>query len=94
MSQFFFKELSLFVLVINIKNETFLRKLGRRIIILRHEKGLSQEELANLSDIPVAQVGRIERGRINCTISTLLTISKGLGVNLSYLLEFDYDIID
>ena len=36
-------------------------------IVLRHERGLSQEELANLADIPLAQIGRIERGKINCT---------------------------
>ena len=76
--------------MINIKNEEFIKKLGRRIMLLRHEKSLSQEELANLADIPIAQIGRIERGKINCTISTLLAISFGLNINLSELLDFDY----
>ena len=81
---------SSFCFVINIKNEAFVKKLGRRIIILRHEKDLSQEQLANLSDIPVAQIGRIERGKINCTICSLRAISIGLNINLSELLNFEY----
>lgn len=77
--------------MINIKNEEFIKKLGRRIIVLRHERGLSQEELANLADIPLAQIGRIERGKINCTISTLRTISIGLELHLSDLFNFEYE---
>lgn len=77
--------------MINIKNEEFIKKLGRRIIVLRHERGLSQEELANLADIPLAQIGRIERGKINCTISTLRTIAIGLELHLSDLLDFEYE---
>ena len=59
--------------------------------MLRHERDLSQEELANLADIPIAQVGRIERGKINCTVSTLRTIALGLNIKLSELLTFEYE---
>lgn len=86
-----YKDFLSFCYVISIRNEQFLKKLGRRIIVLRHEKGLSQEELANLSDISIAQIGRIERGKINCTVSTLRTIALGLNIHLSVLLHFDYD---
>lgn len=60
-------------------------------MLLRHEKDLSQEELANLADIPIAQIGRIERGRINCTISTLRVIAIALNMNLSELFNFEYN---
>ncbi len=74
--------------MINIKDEKFLKKLGNRIYEIRRQKDLSQEQLALLADISVAQIGRIERGKINCTICTLLTVTKGLGIPLSQLLDF------
>ena len=83
----------LFCYVINIRNEEFIKQLGRRIIMLRTEKGLSQEQLANKADIPLAQVGRIERGKINCTVSTLRAISIALNIHLKDLFNFEYNQI-
>jgi len=34
-------------------------------------KNITQETLAYMSDIPISQIGRIERGEINTTISTV-----------------------
>ena len=90
MSQLFFIIICFFVFVINIRNEEVIKQLGRRIIVLRFERGLSQEQLANIADIPLAQVGRIERGKINCTISTLRAISIALNIHLKDLFNFDY----
>lgn len=50
------------------------------------DKRLSQEDLANDADIPINQVGRIERGEINPTLSTLVSIAKALRVTLGELL--------
>ncbi|WP_302850173.1 helix-turn-helix transcriptional regulator [Polaribacter cellanae] len=51
---------------------------------------LTQEALAYDLDIPVSQIGRIERGEINTTISTLLAISKALNKKVEDLFDFDY----
>jgi transcriptional regulator with XRE-family HTH domain len=67
-----------------------MKALGKRIKDLRKEKGLSQEDLSNEADIPLSQVGRIERGEVNATISTLHAISVALGVYLKELLNFKY----
>lgn len=74
--------------MINVKNKALIKALGKRIKELRQEKGFSQEELAYEADIPLSQVGRIERGETNPTISTLDVISKALGVDLVTLLDF------
>jgi DNA-binding XRE family transcriptional regulator len=41
---------------------------------------LSQENLANLADVPLSQIGRIERGEINSTISTGYALAKALEI--------------
>lgn len=74
--------------MINVKNKKLIKALGNRIRELRTGKGLSQEELSNEADIPLSQIGRIERGETNPTISTLFVISEALGTNLTSLLDF------
>jgi transcriptional regulator with XRE-family HTH domain len=76
--------------VSNIVNKEYVKALGRRVIALRNEKGLSQEELANLADIPVNQVGRVERGEINTTVSTIYALSKALKVGTTEIYDFPF----
>lgn len=73
--------------VINVKNKELTKALGERIRKLRKKQGMSQEDLANEADIPLSQVGRIERGENNPTISTLYVISLALGVDLKGLVD-------
>ena len=80
--------IDIFWLVINVKNEALLRAFGKNLRKLREENGLTQEALANDADIPINQIGRIERGEINTTISTANAIAKALGMELSELFKF------
>jgi transcriptional regulator with XRE-family HTH domain len=73
--------------VINVKNKALIKSLGERIRRLRNEKGISQEELANEADIPLSQIGRIERGETNPTISSLYVISQALDIELKNLVD-------
>lgn len=73
--------------VINVKNKELAKALGERIQNLRKKRGLSQLALANEADIPLSQVGRIERGENNPTISTLYVIAGALEVDLKVLVD-------
>jgi len=50
---------------------------------------MSQEELANLAEVSLPQITRIERGVINPTICTIKSLSYGLGVEMSFMFEFE-----
>ena len=65
-----------------------LQPLGEKLRQIRTEKGLSQSELANDADIPKNQIGRIERGEISTSITTLYKISIALGIKVKDLIEF------
>jgi transcriptional regulator with XRE-family HTH domain len=73
--------------VINVKNKKLVTALGERIRNLRLKQELSQEDLANEADVPLSQIGRIERGENNPTISTLYVIAKALKVDLKVLVD-------
>lgn len=74
--------------MINIKDKALLKAFGKNLRKLRKDRDLSQEALANDADIPINQVGRIERGEINTTISTSNAIVKALGISLAELCRF------
>jgi transcriptional regulator with XRE-family HTH domain len=74
--------------VINIKNKWLIKAVGSRVREFRIQKGISQEDLANEADIPLSQIGRIERGENNPTVSTLFVIAKALDVELKALVDF------
>ncbi len=50
---------------------------------------LTQEQLANDANIPINQVGRIERGEVNATLSTLKAIAEALKIPLNNLFNFE-----
>jgi len=71
-----------------LKEKDYHLMFGRNLRKIREEKNLSQEHLAIDSDIPTNQIGRIERGEISTTISTLYSIAKALKIEIKDLFIF------
>ena len=69
--------------VINIKNDEVIKAFGRRLRDLRVSNGLSQEQLANEAEIPLSQVGRIERGEVNPTLSSINALASALKIPIA-----------
>ncbi len=58
------------------------QKVGNKIKEFRKLKGLSQEKLANLSEIDRTYLPTIEKGERNVSIEILERIAKALEVNI------------
>lgn len=58
-----------------------LRKLGEKVRSYRHERGLTQEALAETLELSVAYVSLIERGGRNPPYTTVVAIAHALGVS-------------
>lgn len=70
-----------------LRDTILLNKLGEKLKTLRESKGLTLEALSYEAEMELSQIHRIEKGKINASISTLSMICKGLGITLSDLLE-------
>lgn len=70
------------------RDEIIMQKLGANVREIRLKKGLSQEELSYLSDLDMSQIGRIERGKVNTSISILHKIAVALKIELKELVDF------
>ncbi|MEW2403289.1 XRE family transcriptional regulator [Streptomyces sp. NPDC046862] len=62
-----------------------LLALGRRIQGLRHDRGLTLQQLADAADVSVSMLSSVERGQKAPTITVLARIAEGLGVPLPEL---------
>ena len=67
--------------------ETISSIIGERIRQFRTEQKLSQEELAFVSELHSAYIGKIERGEKCPTVETLYKIANGLKIPLHKLLD-------
>ena len=64
-----------------------LKIIGKNIARLRKLRKLTQEDLCGLVQIDRSYLSEIENGKMNVTIRSLVTIAKGLKVNLIDLLK-------
>jgi transcriptional regulator with XRE-family HTH domain len=60
--------------------------LSENIKRFRKERGISQEELADLCGLHRTYIGSVERQERNVTLSTLEVLSQALGVRVTDLL--------
>jgi transcriptional regulator with XRE-family HTH domain len=72
------------------RNLRYIKAFGSNLRSLRLSKKLSQEELAFRCGTTLSQIGRFERGERSPTLSTLLILSKGLGIEPKKLLDFEF----
>jgi transcriptional regulator with XRE-family HTH domain len=64
-----------------------LSDFGGRIRALRHELNISQEKLAEMTDLHRTYIGGIERGERNPSLENINKIASALQVTLSKLFE-------
>jgi transcriptional regulator with XRE-family HTH domain len=75
--------------MINIRNKEYIKAFGENLRKIRINRKMSQEDLANEADIPLSQIGRIERGEINTTISTVYSLAKAMKVDIKELFNLN-----
>lgn len=63
------------------------KALGETIRDLRTKQSLSQENLADLTDLHRTYISSVERGKRNISIRNLEKIAKALKVKISNILE-------
>ncbi len=68
--------------------EELKKNVGQRIVELRSKKGWTQSDLARACGKDRQALEKLENGKVNPTIYSLLEISKALGISLSKMINF------
>jgi DNA-binding helix-turn-helix protein len=61
------------------------KRMGAVIFALREKRGLSREQLSNLTGLPVGQIARLENGRDNIKLSFLIVVAAALGSSIELI---------
>jgi len=71
--------------------DPILVQVGKRVRSLREGKGISQEVLAEKSNLHRTYIGGVERGLRTPSLKSLQRIAKGLGVAVADLFQATKD---
>lgn len=63
-----------------------LEAFGRHLTQLRKERKLSIHQLANACDMEYSHLQRIEKGKVNLELTTIVAIAQGLNMPAKELL--------
>jgi transcriptional regulator with XRE-family HTH domain len=67
--------------------DDIVKRIGLNITIIREQRGLTQEKLAELAGLHRAYIGQIERGEKNIGLRNLEKIAKALAVDIQVLVD-------
>ena len=73
------------------KKEIDFKKMGSRIKAFRADKGLTQEELAQVVDVEIHHIANIENGRRTPSLKLLIYLADALDVSADDLLSDNLD---
>ena len=74
-------------LIFQEKVEDLNLQIGNLFSLEREKKGITQSELAKITNIHQAEISKIERGIGNPSIKTLERLAEGLGLKLELILK-------
>ncbi len=82
----YFLNCTTLVVMNNLRDQEVLIEFGNKLKDLRTLKGLTLQQLAFEAEMEISQVHRVEKGKINPTLTTLNALAKGLGISLGELI--------
>lgn len=68
-----------------------LKKFGKHLQKIREGKNLSLLQVSYNCSIDNSKISKIEHGKINITLATIVELAKGLEVPPKKLLDFDFE---
>lgn len=74
----------------SLSKAELLKKFGLNVKIARLKKGLTQEQLAELMNIHLTYIARIETGKINMSLGKILELANTLNIDINKLLFIEH----
>ena len=71
----------------------FKKNMGESLKVIRKNKKLTQDKVAELANIDSKHYSRLERGISGTRVSTLMEICSAMGINIIEFFEFYLDMI-
>ncbi|MBE5922697.1 MAG: helix-turn-helix transcriptional regulator [Lachnospiraceae bacterium] len=72
-------------------SEIDFKHIGERLKEIRLSKNLTQEYVANLSDVNTSHISNIENNRVKISLSTLIHVCNAMNTTVDYVLLDEYN---
>ncbi|MFL5707352.1 MAG: helix-turn-helix domain-containing protein [Ktedonobacteraceae bacterium] len=72
-----------------VPDKELRRKFGKLVRRLRHDREMTQEQLAELADLSINSVSQIETGQASPSLETIVKLAKAFEVDVGELFKFD-----
>ena len=72
-----------------MKEEEIIKKIAFNIKVERMRKNLTQFQLAEMIDVHEKYIGKVESGKQNLTIKTLIKLANARDIKLSKLVDIE-----
>ena len=76
----------------SIKSEKILMSIGTKLAKAREAQKLSLRVLAERANVEHVQITKLEKGKLNASILTILAIAEELGLDLNDLFNYKEDL--
>lgn len=73
-----------------MENDIVLAAFSKHLRVLREQKRLSQQQLADEADIAKRTLQKIEKGSLNPSLLIMIAIAEALEISLQTLIDFEY----
>lgn len=73
--------------ICSVTRDKLKKELGKRIVELREKKGWSQSDLARACNKDRQAIEKLENGKVNPTLYTLLEVANALEISLPKLVD-------
>jgi transcriptional regulator with XRE-family HTH domain len=74
------------------KNDTGMnQRFGQHLQDIRKSKELSLREVAEMCSLDNSNISKIEHGKFDIQLSTIIELARGLGVHPKQLLDYDFE---
>lgn len=74
--------------MLNEKDKYYLKEFGKNVKKVRTLKGITQQHLADILEIEISQISRLERGLLNTSIINIKNIAEVLEIEIADLFKF------
>jgi XRE family transcriptional regulator, regulator of sulfur utilization len=73
--------------------EKLAKQIGATLRKIRQQRGISIQELAQITEVSKLTLGNIERGEANPSLAVIWKIANGLSIPISFLLNEEKEIV-
>lgn len=72
--------------------EEFKILFGKKLELLRSQQNLTYRSMAERCDVDSSDISKIEKGKVDIRLNTILELSKGLNKHPKELFDFEFSL--